>query len=152
MVLVSKATAFVCSSESLEEQSTFMRGVEDERRVAEATVTIVDLSTVGVDPFSSGIIKSSAASNGGVERCIFGSLEHVNMSDCDVDRLRGVEKASAERDLTGADWGVSLGEQTFGSDVADVEDNGGGSVESDVSMFIQTSPLGLPIAVHTGVE
>ena len=45
-----------------------------------------------------------------------------------------------------------MGEQTGGSDVAEVEDNDGGSVESDASMFILTSPLGIIVAVLTGAE
>ena len=151
VVPVSKATAFVCSSESLEELSKSMGGIEDETTVAEVTVTIVDLGTVGGDPVPPASVKSSAVSNGGMGGGMFGSLEHVNMSDSDVDELGGVETDFAEHDLTGVDWGVSLGEQTCGSDVTEVEDNDGGSVESDASMFMQTSLLGMPIAVHTGV-
>ena len=45
-----------------------------------------------------------------------------------------------------------MGEQTGGSHVAEVEDNDGGSVESDASMFIQTSPLATPVAVLVDVE
>ena len=148
VVLVSKATAFVFSSESLEELSKSMAGVEDERTVSEVIVTIVDLAIVGVDPVSSGSVKSSAVSNGGVE----GSLEHVNMSDSDVDELGKVERDSAEHDLTGVVWSVSLGKQTGGSDVAEVDDDDGGDVVWDATMFIQTSPLGTPVVVHTGVE
>lgn len=152
VVPVSKATAFVRSLESLEELSKSMGGVGNERTVAEVTVTIVDLATVGVDPVSSGSVKSSAVSNGGVEGGVFGSLEDVNMSDSDVVKLGGVEIDSTEHDLTGVEWGVSLDEQAGGSDVAEVEDNDGGSVESDPSIFIQTSPLGMPVAVPMGVE
>ena len=45
-----------------------------------------------------------------------------------------------------------MGEQTGGSDVAEVEDNDGGSVESEASIFIRTSPLGIPVAMLTGVK
>ena len=126
---VSKSTALVSPSESLEELSNFIAGVEDERTVAEVIVTIVDF---GVDPLSSGSVKSSAVSNAGWE----GSLE----------------RDSAENDLTGVDWRVSLGKQTGSSDVAEVDDNDCGRVESGISMFIQTSPFVMPVAWHTGVE
>ena len=141
---VSKAMALARSSESLEELSKSMGDVDNETTVSEVTVTIVDLGTVGVDPDLSGGVKTSAVSS---------SLGHANMSDSDeAGKLVKVERDSAEHDLTGVDWGVSLGEQTGGSDVAEVEDNDGGSVESDASMFILTSPLGIIVAVLTGAE
>ena len=74
------------------------------------------------------------------------------MSDSDVEELGGVQRDSAEHDLTGVDWGVSLGEQIGGSDVVEVEDNDGGSVESDASMPIRTSPLGMPVVVQTSAK
>lgn len=50
------------------------------------------------------------------------------------------------------DCGVTLGVQINGSDKADVEDNDSGRVESDASMLIHTSVLGLPVAVDTDVK
>jgi len=152
VVPVSKAAACVGSSETLEELSTSTGGVENERTVPRVTVTVVDFDSVGVDLVSFGSVKSSAVSNGGEAGGVFGSLEHVNASDSDVVELGRVERDSAEHDLTEVEWGVSLGEQTGGSDVAEVEDNDGGGVESDASIVIQTSPLGMPVAVLTGVE
>lgn len=143
----------VCSWEFLEELSKSMGEVDNETPLPEVTVTTVDLATVDVDPDSSESVKWSAVSNGGVEGSVVDSLEHANISDSDVGNLGGAERDSAEHDLTGVpDWGVSLGEQAGGSDAAEVEDNDGGSVESDASIFIQTSPLGIPVVTLTGVK
>ena len=98
---VSKATTLLSSSETLVELSESIGGVEIEMTVAEVTVAIVDLAMVGVDPDSSGSVKLSAVSNGGVEGGFFGSFEHVNMSDSDVVNLEGVERDCAEHDLPG---------------------------------------------------
>lgn len=136
----------------MEELCKSIGEVDNETTVSEVTVTTVDLATFGVDPDSSGSVKWSAVSNGGVEGSVFNSLEHVNMSDSDVGNLGEAERDSAEHDLTGVDRGVSLGEQTGSSEVTEVEDNDGESVESDASIFIQTSPLGIPVATLTGVK
>ena len=93
----------------------------------------------------------SADTAGGVEGGKFGTLERVKMSDSDTEDLEGLARNSAERDFGGVDCGVPLGVHIDGSDLTDVEDNDSGSVESEASIFMHTSVLGVPVAVHEDV-
>ena len=67
------------------------------------------------------------------------SLKHVQESDSDV---REVE----DKTLRGLDDGVSLGVHVDGSDMGEVVEVQAGVTDSEVSLTIQTSAIGLPVA------